>query len=293
MRPIVTNLDGTHSVSCTATDGQTNTRVGPGSTEMPLAFKVDETPATITCPSPAPTFVLHQSGATVSAALADLTPGPGSLSPASPQAAATPSVGAKSGSYSGTDIAGNASGPVACAYKVVYQFLGFFSTLAKSSWRAGATIPVKFALADVNGVRIPDAEVAGDRQQLRRQAHLRGPDTLTQLLRLRRDRGHPPVQPDDREDAEGELYDHGHDHEGGRRPQHEVGHDHDPAPLRLSGAAVGSSAQLATASPPWSSAATPLSSPARRTGPQSCPRRTPLFAAARPPAARTPRTCHG
>jgi hypothetical protein len=62
MRPIVTNLDGTHSVSCTATDGQTNTRVGPGSTEMPLAFKVDETPATITCPSPAPTFVLHHRG---------------------------------------------------------------------------------------------------------------------------------------------------------------------------------------------------------------------------------------
>ena len=41
---------------------------------------------------------------------------------------------------------------------VAYQVLGFFSPLGKTTWTAGATVPVKFALADVNGVRIGDAE---------------------------------------------------------------------------------------------------------------------------------------
>jgi uncharacterized repeat protein (TIGR01451 family) len=41
---------------------------------------------------------------------------------------------------------------------VGYNVLGFFSPLPKDTYNAGATIPVKFALADVNGARIPDAE---------------------------------------------------------------------------------------------------------------------------------------
>jgi hypothetical protein len=41
---------------------------------------------------------------------------------------------------------------------VGYNVLGFFSPLPKDSYKAGATIPVKFALGDVNGTRIPDAE---------------------------------------------------------------------------------------------------------------------------------------
>jgi hypothetical protein len=36
--------------------------------------------------------------------------------------------------------------------------LGFFSPLPKDTYKAGATIPVKFALADAAGTRISDAD---------------------------------------------------------------------------------------------------------------------------------------
>ena len=41
---------------------------------------------------------------------------------------------------------------------VGYNVLGFFSPLPKDTYKAGATIPVKFALAGAAGTRIPDAE---------------------------------------------------------------------------------------------------------------------------------------
>jgi hypothetical protein len=41
---------------------------------------------------------------------------------------------------------------------VGYNVLGFFSPLPKDTSKAGATIPVKFALADVGGTRISDPD---------------------------------------------------------------------------------------------------------------------------------------
>jgi hypothetical protein len=91
-----------------------------GSNSVSITIKRDATPPTVTCQSPPPVFGVHESGATVSATLGDQSPGsgPGSLVPASPQAADTTTAGAKTVSYSGTDNAGNTSGPIACAYSV-------------------------------------------------------------------------------------------------------------------------------------------------------------------------------
>jgi hypothetical protein len=50
------------------------------------------------------------------------------------------------------------SGNTASANLTVgYNVLGFFSPLPKDTYKAGATIPVKFALADAAGARLPDA----------------------------------------------------------------------------------------------------------------------------------------
>ena len=35
---------------------------------------------------------------------------------------------------------------------------GFFSPTANAKWKRGQTVPIKVAISDVNGVRIPDAE---------------------------------------------------------------------------------------------------------------------------------------
>jgi len=43
-------------------------------------------------------------------------------------------------------------------YVVQYRILGFFSPSANAKWKRGQTVPIKIALADADGVRIPDAE---------------------------------------------------------------------------------------------------------------------------------------
>jgi hypothetical protein len=66
------------------------------------------------------------------------------------------SVGNKSVSLTGTDNAGN-SKTVSCPYLVKYRFGGFLSPIPRSSYTAGATIPVKFTLANDAGTRISNA----------------------------------------------------------------------------------------------------------------------------------------
>jgi hypothetical protein len=58
-----------------------------------------------------------------------------------------------------TDNAGNTTS-VIVHYTVEYTILGFFSPASGPKWKIGQTVPVKIALADVSGVRIPDAEAA-------------------------------------------------------------------------------------------------------------------------------------
>jgi len=59
-----------------------------------------------------------------------------------------------------TDVAGNST-MVSLPYLVQYRLLGFFSPATNAKWKAGQTVPVKVALGDLNGVRIPDGEAQG------------------------------------------------------------------------------------------------------------------------------------
>jgi hypothetical protein len=58
-----------------------------------------------------------------------------------------------------TDNAGNV-GTSSVSFVVQYRILGFFSPVPGSKWRAGQTVPVKIALADGAGTRIPDIDAA-------------------------------------------------------------------------------------------------------------------------------------
>ena len=57
-------------------------------------------------------------------------------------------------------MAGNTT-TVSVPYVVQYRILGFFSPTTSSKWKRGQTVPIKIALGDANGVRIPDAEAQG------------------------------------------------------------------------------------------------------------------------------------
>jgi hypothetical protein len=94
----------------------------------------------------------------VTATVVDATSGP-AVSPVSATvtAADTAAVGKKSKLLAGADNAGNQT-TATCFYLVKYNFLGFQSPIAGSSFKAGSTIPVKFMLANAVGQKIPDAE---------------------------------------------------------------------------------------------------------------------------------------
>ena len=150
--------DGTHQIVCEATDGMTpaNTGASAGS-DNTETVKIDGTPPTVTC-GPTPVFVLNGPGGLVGAVVTDATSGPVAGAVSAP--ADVSSAGAKTVDLTGEDFAGNTT-TEACPYIVAYQFLGFFPPLPKESVEAGSTVPVKFALADANGIPIPDDEAQG------------------------------------------------------------------------------------------------------------------------------------
>jgi uncharacterized repeat protein (TIGR01451 family) len=57
-----------------------------------------------------------------------------------------------------TSTEGGSGNTASASVTVGYNVLGFFSPLPKDTYKAGATIPVKFALADAAGTRISDAD---------------------------------------------------------------------------------------------------------------------------------------
>jgi Nidogen-like/FG-GAP repeat/Thrombospondin type 3 repeat len=173
-----TLADGTHGISCTATDGQGNTGAGAGSSTMPVGFDVDQTPPAL-APTVSPNPVLLHGTATVAANASDPSPGSG-LDPASVACGSldTNSIGIKTVTCSASDIAGN-SGQGQASYTVQYKFLGFNSPIPKSMWQAGRTIPVKFGLGDVNSVRISDLEAQTIASSCRAKVRLTGPSPST------------------------------------------------------------------------------------------------------------------
>jgi hypothetical protein len=166
---------GTTVISCTGTDSANNT-----SAPTTTTVKLDTIPPALACQSPAPEFVLGQTGQTVTATVTDPTPGSGSaISPISGNAT-TGSAGMFTVPLTGSDNAGNTT-TVNCGYAVVYGFGGFISPLPGSTLRSGATIPVKFGLADASGHPISSALAAALAAGGNVTVTLTGPGTSTTI----------------------------------------------------------------------------------------------------------------
>jgi hypothetical protein len=117
-----------------------------------LSIKRDATQPVVSCDTPAPSFLLNQSPANVTASVSDATSGPKATSVSG--AADTSSVGgSKNISLEGEDEAGNKNS-ASCSYSVGYKFAGFFSPVENPSVmniaKAGQAIPLKWRLLDAN-----------------------------------------------------------------------------------------------------------------------------------------------
>ena len=142
--------DGVYTLTVTADDAVVAT--GPSQTSRSVT--VDTVRPTITCPAAPPSFLLNKSGATLTATVTDAGSGP--VSSSLTQTVTTGTVGLNSVSFNTSDRAGNtATQP--CNYNVGYRFDGFQSPLtstAVNNMNAGRTVPVKWRIADANGVGV-------------------------------------------------------------------------------------------------------------------------------------------
>lgn len=142
--------DGTDETAVTSPGGESESYPSwqplPGDTTGP-------TLAPTVSPSP---LRVGQTGATASANATDAGSGVASQSCG---AIDTSTAGDHTVTCTATDNAGNTTDET-IHYTVEYRMLGFLAPAANARFRVGQTIPVKVALADVDGVRIPDAEAA-------------------------------------------------------------------------------------------------------------------------------------
>jgi len=142
---------GVTHISCTAADSAGNTS-GPTTKDVKL-----DTVAPSLSPSIAPTPIVLHGSASATPNAGDLTSG---LAAQSCGSVDTSTAGVHTVACTATDNAGNV-GSATLSYLVGYQVLGFFSPAPKSKWKSGQTVPIKIALADANGTRIPDADAQG------------------------------------------------------------------------------------------------------------------------------------
>lgn len=144
--------DGTHAIYAASIDAG-------GNTETPVvtaSFKKDGTDPELAPSLSSTTVVVGQTGVTASPNATDATSGVASSSCGAIDAT-TP--GAKSVTCTAADNAGNTA-TATLDYVVEYRILGFFSPVPLSKWKVGQTVPIKIALGDLAGTRIPDAEAA-------------------------------------------------------------------------------------------------------------------------------------
>lgn len=161
--------DGTKTVRVCATDAASNTGTASATVTK------DTTAPGVTCPS-APTFLVNEQGAEISAEVTD-TGGSGPAGSADGDGkywTKTPVSTATMGSFSGgpllgdgitpnptpgaaltgTDLAGNTT-TAHCAYNVQPDFIGFSSPVNNPDWinkmKAGQAVPFKWRLIDANG----------------------------------------------------------------------------------------------------------------------------------------------
>jgi hypothetical protein len=116
----------------------------------------DTTPPQVQCGN-APSFIIGQPGASVSATVTDGDSGP-AASPVSADVD-TSHVGSFSADVTGHDNAGN-SATSACEYSVAYAFQGFSAPIDNlpviNSAKAGQAIPIKWRVTNFQGVGVAD-----------------------------------------------------------------------------------------------------------------------------------------
>ena len=142
--------DGTHNVSCTATDNARNT-----SKPVTETYKIDTVNPAVTfsdCPTGA---ITTGAAVTVNWSATDAAPSSGVITAIAGGAILnTSALGAGSVSSGPvSDRAGNTAN-ASCNYTVGYNILGFFAPVPKSKWKPGHTVPIKIALANSAGTRV-------------------------------------------------------------------------------------------------------------------------------------------
>jgi hypothetical protein len=136
--------DGIHDLYAASRHGTGNS--GSVVTET---IRLDGTAPDVSCR--ASSLVLGGGGSVV-ADITDATSGPASGTASAP--ADTASVGSRTASISGADMAGNTAS-TSCPYTVGYRVAGPIGL--KSMYRVGSAVPVRLGLATADGTRIPDA----------------------------------------------------------------------------------------------------------------------------------------
>ena len=146
------STDGAHAVYAASVDTENNVEIPVVS----ATFKIDQTDPVLDPSLSSTTITLNQTGVTASPNATDATSGVASSS-CDPVDTSTPGV--HTVECTATDNAGNTA-TQSIDYVVAYRILGFFVPVPGSKWFAGQTVPIKIALADAAGVRIPDADAA-------------------------------------------------------------------------------------------------------------------------------------
>jgi CSLREA domain-containing protein len=144
--------DGQHTIYAASIDTNDNGESPPVST----SFKLDRTPPSLAPTLSTTTVVAGQTGVTASSNATDATSG---VASSSCDAVDTSTPGVHTLNCTATDNAGNI-GTTTLTYVVEYRVLGFFSPVPRSKWKLGQAVPIKIALADRAGTRIPDASAA-------------------------------------------------------------------------------------------------------------------------------------
>jgi hypothetical protein len=128
--------EGHHDIYAASEDNS-----GNDETPIDVTLKLDQTPPTVTCTEPTPTFQFGSAGGPVTATVNDDGSGPVSTSVFATASATT--AGVHTINLTGQDAAGNAT-TVACPYVVAYTFAGFLTPLPKTTINSGSTLPLKF-----------------------------------------------------------------------------------------------------------------------------------------------------
>ena len=151
--------DGIHQLDCRASDGADqglhgagNRGAGPGSTPLPVSFRVDTTPPVITCPTGS--FLLNQPINTLDGTVSDAISGVASPTASTP--ISTAKVGGFTATLTASDKAGNTASKV-CSYMVSYKIATLYDTTRQAT--SGSTVPIKVALEDYYGNNVSSATI--------------------------------------------------------------------------------------------------------------------------------------